>query len=75
MIWRAALWSATGACTASGELEKAIAPMRTPEGCSSMKVLAARSAAASRVGDTSVAAIDPEWSVTSITAPLPTAAA
>ena len=61
------VWLALGACTASGELEKATAPTSACAGSWSMNVLAARSAAASRVGSTSVAAIEPEWSVTSIT--------
>ncbi len=39
-----------------------------------MNVLAAFSAAASRVGETSVAAIEPEWSVTSMIDPLLTGA-
>ena len=39
-----------------------------------MNVLAARSAAASLVGWTSVAAIEPEWSVTRITEAWSTAA-
>ncbi len=39
-----------------------------------MNVLAARSAASSRVGWTSVAAIEPEWSVTSMIDPRFTAA-
>src|SRR5437764_923911 len=61
---RAALWSPLGDCTAFAELEKAIAPTRTRLGSWSMNVLAARSAAASLVGWTSLAAIEPDSSLT-----------
>ncbi len=64
MIARAAAWLVTGAWTASGLLENAIAPTFAWLGSWSMNVFAAFSAAASRVGATSLAAIEPEWSVT-----------
>ena len=65
MIARAAAWSLLGAWTPSGVLPKATAPTRSLLGSRSMNRLAALSAAGQAVCATSVAAIDPEWSVTS----------
>jgi hypothetical protein len=66
MIRRASPWSALGACTASGVSENATTPTRILLGRLSRKLRAARWAAARRLGLTSVAFIEPEWSVTSM---------
>ncbi len=60
--WRAAR-SVVAATTTRGAVEKATSPTLTPAGSWSMKSLAACWAAASRVGETSVAIIDPETSI------------
>src|SRR5204862_331019 len=64
---RTAVWSVVGASAASGVLEKATTPTRTLAGMWSRNASAARRAATRRVGCTSSAAIDPEWSSTSTT--------
>jgi len=66
MMRSTAAWSFVGVCTASGAVENATTPTRTCFGSCFRKVRAAAWAALRRLGNTSSASIEREWSVTSM---------